>query len=316
MFNHSSNNNTCNIYFIDDDAPEWLCWVRLLMSLVLVAESVLTVYVISSSVKMRKKSSTILVTNLALSGGLCGALVALFTLVKLTYLPEPHSLPQHFCIIIIPRYFHIVSVLCLSCLALDRYLAICWPLHYHSLMTDNQCKALGMSCWILPVLALIILILRAAFIHCFSAFPFLTTYIIAFSIALSIVVFMYALMAREFRLNRHQGPHVNKAMEEDNRRLREKTARDVLVMVFLNLLLALPDVIVKLVWVITKRTPNLSYHISPLLLFLHELVCLPLLAWRNADFRHALNSCCCASRKNASERGASQVTLDSQLSKQ
>ncbi|XP_053120202.1 olfactory receptor 11H6-like [Hemicordylus capensis] len=40
----------------------------------------------------------------------------------------------------------------LSAMALDRYLAICHPLHYPQLMSQNSCYALVVACWVLGFL--------------------------------------------------------------------------------------------------------------------------------------------------------------------
>ncbi|KAM9714269.1 olfactory receptor 11G2-like [Dama dama] len=51
-------------------------------------------------------------------------------------------------------FFSLGSTECffLAIMAFDRYLAICWPLHYPTLMTRHFCTNLVISCWVLGFL--------------------------------------------------------------------------------------------------------------------------------------------------------------------
>nr|XP_020742929.1 olfactory receptor 11G2-like [Odocoileus virginianus texanus] len=51
-------------------------------------------------------------------------------------------------------FFSLGSTECffLAIMAFDRYLAICWPLHYPTLMTGHLCTNLVISCWVLGFL--------------------------------------------------------------------------------------------------------------------------------------------------------------------
>ncbi|KAJ1079021.1 hypothetical protein K5549_013324 [Capra hircus] len=51
-------------------------------------------------------------------------------------------------------FFSLGSTECffLAIMAFDRYLAICWPLHYSTLMTGRLCTNLVISCWVLGFL--------------------------------------------------------------------------------------------------------------------------------------------------------------------
>ncbi|XP_068821094.1 olfactory receptor 11G2-like [Capricornis sumatraensis] len=51
-------------------------------------------------------------------------------------------------------FFSLGSTECffLAIMAFDRYLAICWPLHYSTLMTGHLCTNLVISCWVLGFL--------------------------------------------------------------------------------------------------------------------------------------------------------------------
>ncbi|XP_043776482.1 olfactory receptor 11G2-like [Cervus elaphus] len=51
-------------------------------------------------------------------------------------------------------FFSLGSTECffLAIMAFDRYLAICWPLHYPTLMTGRLCTNLVISCWVLGFL--------------------------------------------------------------------------------------------------------------------------------------------------------------------
>ena len=51
-------------------------------------------------------------------------------------------------------FFSLGSTECffLAIMAFDRYLAICWPLHYPTIMTGRLCTNLVVSCWVLGFL--------------------------------------------------------------------------------------------------------------------------------------------------------------------
>ena len=58
------------------------------------------------------------------------------------------------CILQFYFFFSLGSTECffLAIMAFDRYLAICWPLHYPTLMTGHLCANLVISCWVLGFL--------------------------------------------------------------------------------------------------------------------------------------------------------------------
>jgi olfactory receptor len=47
-----------------------------------------------------------------------------------------------------------VETLLLAVMSTDRFLAICWPLHYPALMTPRVCSALVLACWAASLLVL------------------------------------------------------------------------------------------------------------------------------------------------------------------
>nr|XP_008506976.1 PREDICTED: olfactory receptor 11G2-like [Equus przewalskii] len=61
-------------------------------------------------------------------------------------------------------FFSLGSTECffLAIMAFDRYLAICWPLHYPTLMTGRLCTNLVVSCWVLGFLWFLIPIIIAS----------------------------------------------------------------------------------------------------------------------------------------------------------
>ncbi|XP_042229004.1 growth hormone secretagogue receptor type 1-like [Homarus americanus] len=293
--------DTCEILVEKFKLPLWNSLIQMTLSLILVAESGITIYVNCRSLKLREKTSTKLVTSLAVSSGLSGFLVFILMVVKLIPMAPKKSINEYLLelLIIAPRTLHLISVLFLCCLTLDRYLAICWPLRYHDLMTESRCRLLVMGCWLLTLMVVCVLnvcvfLLSKCKNSLDNLFFFITFYLLTFTLAIIAIMGMYFLIAREFWRKRHQTSEVTKAMQDDIKRLREKTTRDVLVIVLLNLIFASPDVILKLLWLVSKDMRKILNEITPLLLHIHLLFFLPLFAWRNADFNAALLTCCFA----------------------
>ncbi|XP_055052831.2 olfactory receptor 2AT4 [Misgurnus anguillicaudatus] len=59
------------------------------------------------------------------------------------------------------HYFGAVTARLLSVMAIDRYAAICFPLRYHSIMTDRNVFILIFGCWILGLIGPLMMVIRA-----------------------------------------------------------------------------------------------------------------------------------------------------------
>lgn len=76
----------------------------------------------------------------------------------LDLLSPPGIISFHACLLQFYIFFSLgtTEFFFLSAMALDRYLAICHPLHYTQMMSPNSCYALVAACWVLGFLGYII----------------------------------------------------------------------------------------------------------------------------------------------------------------
>ncbi|XP_033832483.2 olfactory receptor 142-like [Periophthalmus magnuspinnatus] len=89
---------------------------------------------------------------------------ALFPFLLLQILKDFHTIPAPFCFLQIFSMFSYghVEFHTLAVMSYDRYLAICFPLHYHSKMTHTKVFILIALTWLLLFIAIIILISLSA----------------------------------------------------------------------------------------------------------------------------------------------------------
>ncbi|XP_033832519.1 olfactory receptor 11A1-like [Periophthalmus magnuspinnatus] len=89
---------------------------------------------------------------------------ALFPFLLYQVLQEEHSVPYSLCFLqIFCIYLYAcVEIFTLAAMAYDRYLAICCPLQYHSLMTHRQVALLLCVTWLVPSLFIAVLVWLSA----------------------------------------------------------------------------------------------------------------------------------------------------------
>lgn len=212
----------------------------LFISAVLMGESVLTIYINTTSMRVRRLPFTKLVSNLAVSGGLMGLSMGCYSLFVLvtntTQTAEPYVIGKvrHGLFIVLPLILHVVSVLGLCCLTLDRYVAICHPLRYRCILTTLRYRGMVVASWGVPVLVLVTGVTLSE-LYCEERFAIIP-YLVLFLSATITVMVMYFRLALEFRGCGSELPN------DMLRRTRCKTSRDLLVIIMFTVTLAIPHV--------------------------------------------------------------------------
>lgn len=234
-------NNTTTAMHRQENIPDkWSLSFLLLISAVLVGESVLTIYINTTCRSVRRLPFTKLVSNLAVSGGVmglsmgCYSLYALVTIITQTVDPYVIGNLRHGLFTVLPLILHVVSVLGLCCLTLDRYVAICHPLRYRYILTPLRYRGMVAASWCVPVLVLATGVTFSE-LYCEERYAVIP-YLVLFLSASFIVMVMYFRLALEFRGCGSELP--NDILE----RTRYKTSRDVLVIIVLNITLSIPHV--------------------------------------------------------------------------
>nr|XP_053655247.1 olfactory receptor 4P4-like [Cherax quadricarinatus] len=202
------------------------------------------------------------------------------------------------------RYFHAVTNFNLTCLALDRYVAICWPLHYSRMLTKARCYLLCLACWITPCFLLLLLPCGSQLtILCLNgkvSMKFLIAYTVVYTLAVLATFVFYVLVAVEFR-RESRGHSVD--TEKTERLLRTRTAVSAMKVLVLYVLLALPHTIYPLVSRSIVDKPPVLRDVFHIINRIYLLFFLPIYAWTNAPFKQAL----CSRRRTLLERLSSLV---------
>ncbi|XP_045121623.1 G-protein coupled receptor 52-like [Portunus trituberculatus] len=256
---------------------------RLPLSFILVVFSGITVVVTRRTARLMERPSTTLVTNLGVTGALIGGILFVTTVLHLVMTMSFRAVVIMG--IILPRTLHIAISLTLTCLTLDRFLALCRPLRYYALLTDSRCCVLVVLSWLIPTIVLgVACIYGRTFKPCTDIRPFLVIYLVMFISTIAAMVVMNFLIAREFRRPLDDGS----AFREELVIVRRRTAKELMVVVLLNLLFATPDVMMQIYLLNCPETLSELYYVVPLLLLVHLLCFFPLYAWKNLDFRKGM----------------------------
>ncbi|XP_020788062.1 olfactory receptor 11A1-like [Boleophthalmus pectinirostris] len=152
---------TLGAYF-DTGPLKWLYFVIILAVYVLIVLSNLLLIVVICLNRTLHEPMYLFLCSLFVNE-LYGS-TALFPFLLLQILKDLHTIPAPFCflqIFCIFSYGH-VEFLTLAVMSYDRYLAICFPLQYHSNMTHAKVFILIALTWLLLFLAILILISLSA----------------------------------------------------------------------------------------------------------------------------------------------------------
>ncbi|XP_062289630.1 olfactory receptor 52L1-like [Scomber scombrus] len=142
-----------DFYGMDDLKPVYFC-MFLIIYMTIVAENVVLIGVIYSE-KTLHEPMYLLLCNLAVNG-LYGS-TALLPAVLSNMLSHSHEISLQFCQIQIYTIhtYAIIEFTILAAMSYDRYMAICFPLTYHTIMSHRVVKLIVFT-WLFPMLAFLI----------------------------------------------------------------------------------------------------------------------------------------------------------------
>ncbi|XP_063605080.1 olfactory receptor 1J1-like isoform X1 [Penaeus indicus] len=262
------------------------------LSLLTMIECVLTIFIYSMERRLRKRTTSPFVYSLAVSIALLSAISFIFN-VKLLFYSCRNKRTIEWCVVlsIFLRYLHVVSCFCVTCLALYRYLYLCWPLHYPMLVTKRRCCYVTLACWTLPIALVAVPSAIDGQAPCADmrvTVSFYATYI-ALYISGALATFVaYLLVALEFRRKRH-ALALSSDVARSDRLVKGRTERSALSVLALYAVLSLPHIIMLLVTRMSNgRASAVNLDCASLLNRLHLLLFLPFYAWANKLFRTAL----------------------------
>ncbi|XP_042892628.1 olfactory receptor 6-like isoform X1 [Penaeus japonicus] len=255
-------------------------------------QGVLTLYIYTKEKRLRKREPSPFVYSLAVSITCLSAFSFAFN-ARLLSLGCRNDYSILWCVIlnILLKYLHVVSCFCVTCLALYRYLYLCWPLRYPMLVTKRRCCYVTLACWTFPIALVAIPSAIDGQVPCADmrvTVSFYATYI-AMYISGALATFVaYLLVALEFRKKRHV-LDFNGDVAKSDRLVRVRTERSALSVLSLYAVLSLPHVIMLLATRMNSGRPSVvNLDSASLLNRLHLLMFLPFYAWANKLFRAAL----------------------------
>lgn len=216
--------------------------IYLILSSLTLVECVVTIRINMLDNILKTKYSTVFANSLSGSIGLLSAISLLCNVYFLSYTVPKTALWPCILLTICLRYLHTVSCFHLACLALDRYLAICWPLHYNTWVTKFRCRGLSVACWTAPT-ALILLPCAADLLTMCQEktyTKFLIAYIVAYSLGAITTFFLYLLVAREFQKSKKIQTGIE--MDKLQQLMKVKSARSAQAVLAFYIFLSLPHV--------------------------------------------------------------------------
>lgn len=219
-----------------------LCVIYTILSSITLVECAITFLVNTSDETLRSKASTVFANSLSSSIALLSGISLFCNLYFLTQTVAANALWPCILLTICVRYLHVVTCFSLACLALDRYLFICWPLHYYMWVTKLRCRVLSGACWVAPTFLILLPCAAELPLMCQSKkyAPFYIAYTVAYSLGPLTTFLLYILVALEFR--RNSQAQARGEMDMTRQLLRVKTARSALSVLAIYLFFSLPHV--------------------------------------------------------------------------
>ncbi|XP_047501411.1 olfactory receptor 510-like [Penaeus chinensis] len=182
---------------------------------------------LKGKVSQQSREATYFVVSLIVSVFLLSSL-SLIYLVVLLSVPEATLGDSSACYVkLFQRILSAVYCFSLACVALDRYLAICWPLRYADLLTKTRSLLLIACSWLAPFLLLLLVCVADHSTLCLdgrNTTPALATYAALYFLGASCTVVLYVLVAFEFCRSRGALRLVAEAAEFDKRAKSKTTA--------------------------------------------------------------------------------------------
>ncbi|XP_042867150.1 olfactory receptor 4K2-like isoform X2 [Penaeus japonicus] len=275
------NGDWLNVY-----AMNFFISLTFLMAFVLLLESLVTIAVNVRNQALRDMNCAQVIISMAVCSIGIALFISTWMIVKMTTSGK-YSWWRCVTFKITVRMLHTVTVFNLCCLSLDRYLFICWPLHYHQLLTPRRCNLLVAACWLaaasllgLPTLLRLDFCPRRGNKYMVSE-VFMITYISAYGVSAAVVVILYLLVAREVSV-------ALVGARADLERARRKTRQSIFTVVFIQLVLSAPDMVIQLMSLSDSDYTIRAANLSPILLLFAQLLFLPVYAWKNTYYRAAI----------------------------
>ncbi|KAK4316042.1 hypothetical protein Pmani_012749 [Petrolisthes manimaculis] len=301
--------------------------IYMTFSVLTLSECILAGYLTLLSRALRERLSTWFSSCLILSIGILSSLSLSFALVLLSASDFTYVSRGGCWIRVVQRYLSTVSCFLLVCLSLDRYLYICWPLRYYTLLTVARCRNLCIACWVLPVALLLVPCLASKKVLCQTGhtdYTFLISYSVVYTLGTLATLCFYLLVAMEFRCSRvrrrgRPGREGTSAPPTPPECVREKTARSALRVLMLYTILSLPHTLLPLLALM--ETPLVPWWVKDaghLVYRLHLLLFLPMYAFTSDAFLACLNAwgmfllrkVTCSGFKSTARRGEVCQTLE------
>ncbi|XP_063590733.1 5-hydroxytryptamine receptor 4-like [Penaeus indicus] len=275
-----------NSDWLNVNAMHFFISLTMIMAFVLLLESLVTIAVIVRNHVLRDMNCAQFISNMAVCSVCIAVLLFTWMVVKLTTSGK-YSWWRCLVFKISVRFLHTVTVLNLCCLSLDRYLYICWPLHYHQLLTPRRCNLLVAACW-LAAAGLLVLPGLPTFDVCPKrgnkfrvSEAVMISYISSYGVSVVVVVVFYLLVAREVSV-------ALVGVRADQERARRRTRQSIFTVVFIQLVLSAPDMVIQLVSLQDSDHTVRAASLSPILLLFVQLLFLPVYAWKNTLYRAAI----------------------------
>ncbi|XP_042888714.1 melanocyte-stimulating hormone receptor-like [Penaeus japonicus] len=249
--------------------------VYLVPSGVTVLGCALALYVtLRGKVSQQRQETTSLILSLVVSIFLLSSLSLAYQVVLLT-LPDVTLRDPSACYVkLFQRTLSAVFSFSLAGVALDRYLALCWPLRYYDLLTRPRSLLLVACSWLAPILLVLLACLQDPSALCCDSrhtTATLATYAALYGFGGSLTVFLNGLVATEFRRTRSLLHLGNEAAAFDKQARRRTTLSALLAATLC--FLSIPHIIVPLLP--PRLLPVILIRIVHLLHRVHVVLFLP-----------------------------------------
>ncbi|XP_053629284.1 olfactory receptor 6C6 [Cherax quadricarinatus] len=266
-------------------------YVYMTFSAATLAECLLAGYVTFLNRDLRRKLSFWFSSSLMVSIGIFSSLSFVYAIVLVSTPILLDNVPANCQVKLVQRYLSAVCCLNITCLALDRYVAICWPLRYNNILTEARCRQLCIACWVSPIVCLMLPCVNILTTMCSKKgkdLNFLVAYSVVYSIGALATFIFYILVALEFRHEFRGQPHdENKATTEAL--VRRKTAKSALQVFMLYTVLSVPHTLIPL---FSRILPVAKWMVlgSHLVHRLHLLLFLPMYSLASISFFASLKA--------------------------
>ncbi|XP_047497105.1 olfactory receptor 49-like [Penaeus chinensis] len=256
-------------------------------------EGVLTLFIYIKERRLRKREPSPFVYSLAVSITLLSAFSFAYN-VRLLSRSCQNDWSIMWCVVlnILLRYLHVVSCFCVTCLALYRYLYLCWPLRCPMLVTKRRCYYVTLACWTLPIALVAVPSAIDGKAPCADmkvTDSFRITYVVLYILGALATFVAYLLVALEFR-RKHNSASPTADIAKFDFLVKLRTERCALHVFVLYTILSLPHIIMVIMSMIYDEIAQVNRNIPALLQRLHLLLFLPFYAWANPFFRAAFTS--------------------------